>query len=158
MTPNKITGGCQCGTIRFACEGLGRASICHCRMCQKAMGGFFGPFVTVHGLVWTRGAPKHFQSSNEARRGFCADCGTPLTFELGSESIDIAVGVFDDAAAITPAIQLAMESRLPSFETLHQLPALADPDGRIAARLARVVSRQHPDHDTTTWPTGKAAP
>ena len=32
------TGGCQCGAVRFRIEGaLGRASICHCRMCQKAL-------------------------------------------------------------------------------------------------------------------------
>ncbi|MEQ8373768.1 MAG: GFA family protein, partial [Roseibium aggregatum] len=31
------TGGCQCGALRFKVEGpLGEASICHCRMCQKA--------------------------------------------------------------------------------------------------------------------------
>ena len=52
-----ITGGCQCGAVRFRATGFGRASICHCRMCQKAFGGYFGPLVTVHGLDWTRGAP-----------------------------------------------------------------------------------------------------
>lgn len=151
MTSATITGGCQCGAVRFACESLGRASICHCRMCQKAMGGYFGPFVTANGLAWTRGKPKRYRSSNEAQRGFCADCGTPLTFEL-ADSVDVAIGAFDDAASIAPAIQLATESRLPSFDTLASLPVLADPDGQIAARLARVVSYQHPDHDTARWP------
>ena len=28
-TPTRITGGCQCGAIRFAGSELGRASICH---------------------------------------------------------------------------------------------------------------------------------
>ena len=51
-----LTGGCQCGAVRFRCEELGRASICHCRMCQKAFGGHYGPLVTAKGLVWTRGA------------------------------------------------------------------------------------------------------
>eukprot|EP01037_Dinobryon_pediforme_P031903 gene31903-36613_t len=36
-------------------------------MCQKAFGGPFGPLVTVHGLVWTRGEPTRFRSSNKAR-------------------------------------------------------------------------------------------
>ena len=42
------SGGCQCGAVRFHVAGeLGRASICHCRMCQKALAGPFGAFVTV---------------------------------------------------------------------------------------------------------------
>ncbi len=53
---SRFTGGCQCGAVRFRAERLGRASICHCRMCQKAFGGFFGPLVTAYGVEWTRGA------------------------------------------------------------------------------------------------------
>jgi hypothetical protein len=35
------TGGCQCGAVRFRVEGaLGDASVCHCRMCQKAFGAY----------------------------------------------------------------------------------------------------------------------
>ncbi|TIS81232.1 MAG: GFA family protein, partial [Mesorhizobium sp.] len=78
------TGGCQCGAVRFRVEGaLGDASVCHCRMCQKASGNFYLPLVSVRGarLDWTRGGPKRFRSSSAAWRGFCAECGTPLTFE-----------------------------------------------------------------------------
>ncbi|MDB5447359.1 MAG: glutathione-dependent formaldehyde-activating, partial [Phenylobacterium sp.] len=60
------TGGCQCGAVRFRVDGeLGRASLCHCRMCQKAFAAPFGALVTVaqHQLVWTRGARQRFQSS-----------------------------------------------------------------------------------------------
>ncbi len=68
--PQEIyTGGCQCGAIRFRIEGaLGDASVCHCRMCQKAFGSFYAPLVNVRDakLVWTRGEPKKFQSSNAA--------------------------------------------------------------------------------------------
>ena len=50
------TGGCQCGAVRFRVEGtLGDASICHCRMCQKASGNFYQPLVSVRGarVTWT---------------------------------------------------------------------------------------------------------
>ena len=60
-----VTGGCQCGAVRFRVEGaLGDASICHCRMCQKATGGFFGPYVEAPrgAVAWTRGRPKRFHS------------------------------------------------------------------------------------------------
>ena len=44
------SGGCQCGAVRFRVEGaLGDASICHCRMCQKASGNFYQPLVSVRG-------------------------------------------------------------------------------------------------------------
>ncbi|MFS2045522.1 GFA family protein, partial [Stenotrophomonas geniculata] len=80
----EYSGGCQCGAIRFQARGaLTDSSICHCRMCQKAFGAYYAPLVSVRGVQfsWTRGQPRYFQSSNVVRRGFCADCGTPLTYE-----------------------------------------------------------------------------
>src|SRR5688500_940779 len=88
------TGGCQCGAVRFRVEGkLGEPSICHCRMCQKAFGNFYAPLVSVRGtdLTWKRGEPEHFQSSNHVKRGFCAECGTPLTYEA-PDGIALAIG------------------------------------------------------------------
>jgi len=155
----KITGGCQCGAVRFACEGLGRASICHCRMCQKAFGSYFAPLAGAHGLVWTRGAPKHFQSSNVIRRGFCGDCGTPLTYER-SGGVELALGAFDDPAALPPVIQMGVGARMPFLADLAGLPTRSPADeAKVAAFYASVVSRQHPDHDTTVWPqAGGSAP
>ena len=97
MTARREThaGGCQCGAVRFRVKLLGRGSICHCRMCQKAFGGFFGPLVTAHDAVWTRGEPKWFQSSNRARRAFCGECGTPLAYET-KYGLELAIGAFDD--------------------------------------------------------------
>ncbi len=85
------SGGCQCGAVRFRVEALGRASIFHCRMCQKATGGFFGPYVDAVGLTWTRGTPKRFRSSEAVERGFCEACGTPLTFESKGE-VGLSIG------------------------------------------------------------------
>ena len=37
-----MTGGCQCGAVRYALMSEPtHASICHCRMCQKAFGNYF---------------------------------------------------------------------------------------------------------------------
>ncbi|CTP84088.1 hypothetical protein XTPLMG730_0675 [Xanthomonas translucens pv. phlei] len=83
MEHDHYSGGCQCGAVRFRVRGrLDAASICHCRMCQKAFGAYYAALVSTRGaqLLWTCGALKHFPSSNLVRRGFCADCGTPLTY------------------------------------------------------------------------------
>jgi hypothetical protein len=145
-----ITGGCQCGAVRFAIGGgLGRASLCHCRMCQKAFGAFYGPLVYARDLTWTRGAPKYFRSSNLVRRGFCGDCGTPLSFEPDGGVIDVAIGALDDPAMAKPTIQLAVEDAVAWVAELANLPGPTDDEAqRVTARYARVISFQHPDHDT----------
>ncbi|MFC3079392.1 GFA family protein [Phenylobacterium terrae] len=151
-----ITGGCQCGAVRFRVDGaLGRASICHCRMCQKAFGAFYGPLVSVRlaELTWTRGERATFQSSNKVRRGFCRDCGTPLTFECSDEVIDLAIGAFDDPSPIKPQVQLATDRALP---WVHEIPDVrrieVGGSQTLSEHHGSIVSYQHPDHDTAEWP------
>lgn len=126
-------------------------------MCQKAYGNFFAALVGVYrdDFSWTRGEPSSFESSQGIKRGFCADCGTPLYFlRDGSENISLSIGAFDDPASIPLAFELSMESKLPQMATLPDLPNFGtteddDPEG---AALAKATSRQHPDHD---WNTDK---
>jgi hypothetical protein len=137
-------GGCQCGAIRFVCEELGRASICHCRMCQRAFGAPFSALVTARGLVWTSGDPKRFRSSNKAQRGFCAQCGTSLTLEYDGFDAEIAICAFDRPEKIAPAIQVEIESRLPWTPQLNELPARpADQQAAVDDFLADLISRQN---------------
>jgi hypothetical protein len=139
--------------VRFRVGGFGRASLCHCRMCQKATGGIGGLYVVVNDLEWTRGTPKHFRSSNKVRRGFCGDCGTPLTFEADGHAVNISITTFDRAAEIAPKLQLATEARLPWFDGLHTLRARTDEEvAKAATHYDGLVSFQHPDHDTDAWP------
>ena len=151
----RYSGGCQCGAVRFHVDGaLGDASVCHCRMCQKASGNFYLPLVSVRGakLAWTRGEPKKFQSSNSAWRGFCADCGTPLIFEA-PDGMALAIAAFDQPEEIAPVVQWGVEAKLPYVDRVHELPA-EETMGDVgdAPYLARLVSYQHPDHDTEIWP------
>ena len=154
MTAGPVSGGCQCGAVRFAVGGLGRASICHCRMCQKAFGGFCGPLVTGLGVEWTRGGPARFASSNLVSRGFCAACGTPLTFEWqgGDVPVNVAISTFDDPSDITPVIQVGIEGLQPWVNHIIDMPVRATVD---APWQKSVVSNQHPDHDTDVWPPPK---
>ena len=127
-----LTGGCQCGAVRFKVTRRGRAAICHCRMCQKAFGAFVGPLVTAEEMTWTRGAPKFFRSSNLARRGFCADCGTPLCYQQDGNSIELAIGAFDSPAAVAPVVQ---------FNLRDKASLLRRPRGfAAAARAGRATS------------------
>jgi hypothetical protein len=155
MSARIHTGGCQCGAIRFRITGdLHDSSICHCRMCQKAFGGYYAPLVSARGvdLVWTRGDRKLFRSSNLVARGFCGDCGTPLTYEA-PDGIAIAAGAFDDPSQIPPTLQYGLEAKIGFVDHLHELPGTStDQDGDASPFLLDLVSYQHPDHDTQDWP------
>jgi hypothetical protein len=150
-----LTGGCQCGAIRYrlsaAPEG---AHFCHCRMCQKAVGGPFAALAPVRltDFTWTRGAPGQFDSSSVAYRHYCRSCGTPLTFGYrGRAWISVTIGSLDLPERVPPMRQYGLESRLTWYDpaTLDRLPA-QETEVTVDGRAAAVVSYQHPDHETPT--------
>ena len=152
QNPGPFHGGCQCGTVRFLIAGpLGKAGICHCRMCQKAFGNFGASLVSVAAadLSWTRGQPSEFRSSAIVARGFCSACGTPLYMrEDGDPSYEIAIGTLDDPNAIGPMTeQSGMESKVSWFDGLASLPFQSTADYRTPEDLERLRSLQHPDHE-----------
>jgi hypothetical protein len=146
--------------VRFRADvdAAGEVSLCHCRMCQKATGGLFGPYASLPtaALVWTRGERRLFLSSEHIARGFCADCGTPLTFEAASgqgRHIGLTIGAFDDPADLPAQLQIGVAYRIPWVASLANVPDRPpEEDAARATKYPPVVSRQHPDHDTETWP------
>jgi len=156
----RLTGGCQCGAVRFVVtRPPDNVHVCHCRMCQKAVGGPFAvicPVLTAHFKV-TRGEISYFWSSDIARRGFCRDCGTPLTFEYPDyPDLGVLVGTFDDPDAVPPVVQYGVESRVDWYGGLGQLPGDRPTYADNPEMLTRISgsNHQHPDHDTAEWPPG----
>jgi hypothetical protein len=128
-------------------------------MCQKAFGSFFAPLASVprDKFEITRGTLATFASSDKAERGFCANCGTPLSFRyLHSERIAISIGSLDEPWRVKPANQYGIEARLPWFGELAALPGdkTTEDDAPELAAEIRNTSHQHPDHDTREWPPG----
>jgi hypothetical protein len=100
-----VTGGCQCGRVRYrAAIENDDAYLCHCRMCQRATGGVSIAFVNLLKVsVEWECEPDRFASSPIAQRGFCATCGTPLTYEAyDHDRMDLTVGSFDDPWRFRP--------------------------------------------------------
>src|SRR4030081_2484547 len=115
-TKSVLTGGCQCGAVRFALSAPpNKVSICHCRMCQKAAGAPFASFADIErgDFAWTRGQPAAFRSSSIAMRDFCGDCGTPLSFRrIDGPRIEIMTGAFARPDRLVPTQQFGTEARL----------------------------------------------
>ena len=157
MSNAVLTGGCQCGAVRYALDQQPvNVHVCHCRMCQKAVGGPFAvicPVMKTHFRI-TRGEMSHFHSSDVARRGYCKDCGTPLTFEYpDAEDIGILAGTLDEPDRAPPENQYGNESRVSWYATLQKVPGDRPTYANNPEMLHRISStnHQHPDRDTEVW-------
>ncbi len=157
------SGGCQCGAVRYQItQRPTDPHLCHCRMCQKQFGSYFASLASVPKGEFhiTRGQISNFRSSENVQRGFCKDCGTPLSYEpLNRDIISIALATLDRHGEFKPAVQCGIEGREPWFDELIALPGYISGDDHTGttdfAQLLpeiRKSNRQHPDWDTDTWP------
>lgn len=136
--PDIMTGGCQCGRIRYraAVDDLD-AYLCHCRMCQRATGGVAAALKQFSrtAVSWDH-EPDRYRSSPIARRGYCRECGTPLTYEGdGADGLDLTVGSFDDPGRFVPVSHSGAESLHEAWLDTRGLPRERTQDNpRIAQK------------------------
>lgn len=119
----ELTGGCQCGAVRYRVTGdVRHGSLCHCRMCQRATGNAFAPLVETTGVEW-QGEPARFSSSDIAERGFCGTCGTPLFYRpFAGDVTELMIGTLDDPNAIGPIKHNGVESMVSWLHIADELP------------------------------------
>jgi hypothetical protein len=131
-----LEGGCQCGAIRYRVSGEPLlAAIRHCTMCRRAN--------AAPAVAWARfqqaqvailaGAPTIYAFSPGARRGFCAGCGTQISFTADyiPSLADLTVGSLDQPERIAPALHYW--ERLPWLHLTDDLP-------------------KHPESPPVEWP------
>ena len=120
-----ITGGCFCGAVRYRATGLPyNLTHCHCVNCRKLSAA---PFVTwasfpVMEFEFVQGQPAVLASSEQALRRFCDRCGTPLTFQLKLDEIDVTVCSFDQPEQVLPADHTWTTRQLPWIQLADGLP------------------------------------
>ncbi len=127
MSNQIIEGGCQCGAVRYVIEAEPiMAAICHCSTCRRANAA---PAVAwamfEYGQVqFVAGKLKRYVASEGAKRGFCADCGTQISFEAEylPGLIDITVGSFDNPECVEPSMHYWYSRHLSWAEFADSLP------------------------------------
>lgn len=160
----EVSGGCQCGAVRYhATQMLDNSHLCHCRMCQKAVGNIFVALVAApdEKLIWTRGKPAIWKSSEHVERGFCANCGTPLFYhDLNNGRTNLTIGSLDDPHAFPPGANTCTENMVRWFDTITAIEnsGPTENSGEQWAAAIKVSNRQHPDHDTDAWPPQEGKP
>lgn len=118
MAIEKHSGACQCGAVRFETTGKPKfVSNCHCQSCRKATGAAFSTWVGFQDeqISWLTRAPSFHASSQGVKRGFCPQCGTPLTYagEQWPGETHLMIGVFDNPATFSPRKEVFTEDALP---------------------------------------------
>jgi hypothetical protein len=130
-------GGCLCGATRFQVSGPAtNRCFCHCESCRRASGAPFVAWATfpASGFRTTRGELARYRSSEKVARGFCAACGTTLTYvhDARPDEIDVALVALEDSTAVRPECHIWVSNKLPWVEIADLLPQHAKWRGRAA--------------------------
>jgi hypothetical protein len=100
---------------------------CHCRMCQRNSGAPVVAWATFSaaGFSWIAGEPGVYASSVNAKREFCAGCGSYLVFRSDNYPTEVSVNIasLDEPSAFPPRMHIFAESRIPWFHTYDALPS-----------------------------------
>ncbi|MEP1207459.1 MAG: GFA family protein [Rhizobiaceae bacterium] len=100
-----VAGSCNCGGVKFTVTGHLREVIaCHCSQCRKQSGHFYAATSAANGdlQIEQSGSLKWYAASDDAKRGFCSDCGSALFWQRnGGENTSILAGSLEgDAGGI----------------------------------------------------------
>jgi hypothetical protein len=142
MDANSVSGKCLCGSIVFQYTGAPNWTLqCHCESCRRATSSPITTWISVprSAFAFTKGAPRYFHSSPGVRRGFCENCGSPLTYE--NERIEAEIHIYAvsllDTNYGSPSCHVFVNEQLPWFEALDDLRRFAT-TGRDGASPIRI--------------------
>jgi len=127
MSANELEGGCLCGAIRFRVSGeSSNRCCCHCRSCRLASGAPFVAWATYpcEAFRVTSGKLAQHVSSADASRGFCAVCGTSISYAHAARpgQIDVSVATLDEPAALAPEFHIWVSHKIPWLALEDGLP------------------------------------
>jgi hypothetical protein len=112
MTELPLTGGCNCGAVRFeVTEPLPIASYCHCKRCQRRSGAAASasahPAPGSFHIVAGEDALVRWKPEVGGEKWFCGACGSHIYANNPShpDSIGIRLGAFDDDPGVRPSVR-----------------------------------------------------
>lgn len=92
-----LQGRCLCGAVEIVLKGARpEVDICHCAMCRRWGGSFFGGLKGASFEISGGDAVTSYASSAWAERAFCSTCGSNLWFRFKpSDHYSFLAGLFD---------------------------------------------------------------
>jgi hypothetical protein len=107
-----LTGGCNCGAVRFEIDAPLRSSMyCHCRRCQRRTGTAASANAAVEPgsfrIVAGEDRLKAWAPPDGAEKWFCGDCGSALFSRSPGDhdKVGVRLGAFDEDPGIRPQVR-----------------------------------------------------
>jgi hypothetical protein len=114
--PERRTGGCLCGAVRYAAEGAPVMVVaCHCKNCQRQSGSALSTIAAYpRDAVSIEGELTAFHDTGESGgpviRKFCGKCGSPIISDIPQPQLEgllfVKTGTMDDTSGLAPATHL----------------------------------------------------
>jgi hypothetical protein len=143
------TGGCSCGSVRFAVDDYLYVLACHCQACKKRTGSAFGISVVVENAKVSslEGQTKTFTRKAESGRSvdyeFCPNCGTTIRWGIKAapDRKIFAGGALDQIMQLTVAGEMYSGTALPWVRLGCDLSRPGEPDNEFRAALIEKSKR-----------------
>ncbi|MDO9384428.1 MAG: GFA family protein [Hyphomicrobiaceae bacterium] len=122
-----LTGGCQCGAVRYEAGEPQALFVCHCRECQKQSASAFGISVRVRRseLNVLQGAVAYWERDADSGRritcAFCPTCGSRLWHEKIDvpEFVNLKGGSLDRPPDLAAAVHIWTKRKLDGVVIPH---------------------------------------
>jgi hypothetical protein len=129
------SGQCLCGAIRYSAKASPFwQAHCHCQSCRQATGAAFASFfgLSKAAIAWV-GQRAFHRSSPGVTRGFCAACGTAMSYQCTRwpGEVHLYAGTLDTPAVYQTTAHVHWAERVPWItvaDDLPKIPGLAAPN------------------------------
>ncbi|WP_170787772.1 GFA family protein [Ruegeria lacuscaerulensis] len=149
-----ITGGCICGLVRYEINAPAISTgYCHCSCCRKFSGSAVNAWAAfpASAVRFLTEEPRYFATTPIANRGFCARCGASLTYKLvkprETAYLVLHTSSLDQPENFAPSVHSGIESKMPWFDILDDLPRTRSSDSRVLQEAWSSVGLPDPE----TW-------
>ena len=131
-----IHGECLCGSVKFEVDPPTTwCGHCHCTACRQTHGSafvtWFGVLLEQFRIVSGKDELTWYQSSNEAKRGFCKQCGSTMLFQSTRWADEMYVTLSNVVGKIdrAPTVHVFYDAHVDWFSVHDDLELLGGKSG-----------------------------
>lgn len=113
----ELKGKCMCGAVTVTAKPTRNSlSACHCNMCRAWTSSAFVAMECAAGDAVAEGPVKVLDTSPWAKRAICAECGSPIWYEITAEGPiqgqrQVAAGLFPDAGGMELRLEVYIDRK-----------------------------------------------